>query len=180
MNTQCGKLNHAYTLLICYSLLYCPYFDLYKLLSMTTLDIILVAAVIVTTIIVWLIQRFVTVRRLAVTRERLQQHLLMTAQLQQLNKTLQTEKENLLQQVAIGQTQLQFLNEQYELLKRYQRENEILNGQLSMFKAKFQAAEDRLENQKKEIEQIGEYFKSEFKNFAQVILGEKTEKVICS
>jgi DNA recombination protein RmuC len=49
-----------------------------------------------------------------------------------------------------------------------------------MFKAKFQAAEERLENQKKEIEQIGEYFKSEFKNLAQAILGEKTEKFKCS
>ena len=116
---------------------------------MTTLDIILVATVIVTAIIVWLIQRFVTVRRLAVINERLQQYLLMMEQLQQLNKTLQTEKENLLQQVATAQTQLQFLNEQYELFKRYQKENEILTGQLSMFKAKFHAAEERLENQKK-------------------------------
>ena len=145
---------------------------------MSTLDIILVAAVIVTAIIVWLIQRSVNVNRLAVVNERFQQQLQMTEQLQQINKTLQTEKENLIQQIATAQSQLQFLNEQYNLSKRYQKENEILTSQLSMFKAKFQAAEERLENQKKEIEQIGEHFKSEFKNLAQTILGEKTEKFI--
>jgi cell division protein FtsB len=116
---------------------------------MTTLDIILVTAVIFTAIIVWLIQRSVHVNKLAVINERFQQQLQMTEQLQQINRTLQTEKENLFQQIATAQSQLQFLNEQYILSKRYQKENEILTVQLSMFKAKFHAAEERLENQKK-------------------------------
>jgi LAS superfamily LD-carboxypeptidase LdcB len=116
---------------------------------MSILDIILAAAIIVTAIVVWLIQRYVTIGKFAVVNERLQQQMQSIEQLQQVNKILQTEKENLIQQVATAQTQLQFLNEQYNLSKRYQKENEILNSQLSMFKAKFQSAEEKLESQKK-------------------------------
>jgi DNA recombination protein RmuC len=145
---------------------------------MSTLDIILIAAIIVTAIIVWLIQRSVTVSKLSVINERLQQQLQMIEHLHELNKTLQTEKENLIQQVATAQGQVQFLNEQYNLSKRYQKENEILISQLSMFKSKFHAAEEKLENQKKEVEQIGERFKFEFKNLAETILEEKTQKFI--
>ena len=143
---------------------------------MSILDIILAAAIIVTAILGWLIQRYVTIGKSAVINERLQQQMQSAEQLQQANKTLQTEKENLIQQVATAQSQLQFLNEQYNLSKRYQKENEILNSQLSMFKAKFQSAEEKLENQKKEMEQLGEHFKFEFKKLAQAILAEKTEK----
>src|SRR6476660_9471677 len=116
---------------------------------MSTLDITLVAAVVVMAIIVLLIQRSINANRLVVINERFQQQLQMTEQLQLTNKTLQTEKEALIQEIATVQSQLQFLNEQYDLCKRYQKENEILNSQLFMFKAKFQAAEERLENQKK-------------------------------
>src|SRR4051812_47632308 len=105
---------------------------------MSTLDIILIASAIVTAIIVWFIQRSIYGKRRAVINEKFQQQLQMTEQLQQQNQTLQTEKENLIQQIATAQSQLQFLNEQYNLCKRYQKENVILNSQLSLFKAKFQ------------------------------------------
>src|SRR5690242_14283185 len=99
---------------------------------MSTLDIILVAAVGVTAIIVWFIQHSISVKKLAVINERLEQQEQMTEQLQQLNNALQADKEQLIEQVAITKSQLQFLNEQYELSKRYQKENEILNSQLFM------------------------------------------------
>jgi DNA recombination protein RmuC len=143
---------------------------------MSTLDIILIAAVIISVIIVGLIQHSIYTKKLAVVNERFQQQVQMAEQLQQLAKSLQTEKENLIEQIVTAQSQLQFLNEQYNLYKRYQKENEILTSQLSMFKAKFQAAEEKLENQKKEVEQMGEHFRFEFKNLAQNILEEKTEK----
>src|SRR6476620_2106957 len=99
---------------------------------MSTTDIILIAAVVVTAIIVWLIQHSISVKRLSVSNERLQQQLQTIEDLQQLNKTLQTEKENLIQQVATTESQVLFLNEQYNLSRRYQKENEILTSQLSM------------------------------------------------
>src|SRR4051812_22962103 len=134
---------------------------------MSTLDILLIVAIVIAPIVTWLMQQSVTAKMLNAIKERLQQQLQVTEQLQEVNKTLQTEKENLIQQVTTAQNQLQFLNDQYNLFKRYQKENEILTGQLSMFKAKFQATEEKLENQKKEAGQIGEHFKLEFKNLAQ-------------
>ncbi len=67
-------------------------------LSMSILDIILAAAIIITAILGWLIQRYVTIGKFAVINERLQQQMQSAEQLQQANKTLQTEKENLIQQ----------------------------------------------------------------------------------
>jgi len=143
---------------------------------MSTLDIILTAAIIVTAITGWLIQHSISIKKFAVLNERFQQQLQTREHLHELNKTLQTERENLIRQVATAQGQIQFLNEQYNLSKRYQKENEILISQLSMFKSKFHAAEEKLENQKKEVEQIGERFKFEFENLAETILEEKTRK----
>lgn len=121
-------------------------------------------------------QRSASAGKLAVAGDRLQQQEHVLAQLQQQHIKLQTEKEILLQQCAKAESQVAFLNEQYTLSKRYQKDNEILQSQLSLFKAKFQSAEEKLENQKKDIEQLGEHFKFEFKNLAQNILEEKSEK----
>ncbi|HRI20532.1 MAG TPA: DNA recombination protein RmuC [Panacibacter sp.] len=142
----------------------------------TPIILILIAAVLLTGIIVWLVQRSLLNNKLLITNERLQQQLQLVNRLQQQHNELQTEKESLLQQYAKAENQVQFLNEQYAFSKRYQKDNEILQSQLSMFKAKYQSAEEKLESQKKDIEQLGEHFKVEFKNLAQSILEEKSEK----
>ena len=91
-------------------------------------------------------------------------------------KSLQGEKETLIRQCVQAESQLSFLNEQYNLSKRYQKENELLLSQLAMFKAKYHATEEKLETQKQEIESLGNRFRFEFRNLAQTILDEKSEK----
>jgi DNA recombination protein RmuC len=137
---------------------------------------IFIISIFLTGIIVWFIHRAVTGNKLITINERLQEQAKAFYILQQDHKNLQSEKESLIEQCAKAESQLSFLQEQYHLSKRYQKENELLQTQQAMFKAKYQAAEEKLQHQKKDMEQLGDHFKFEFKNLAQTILEEKTEK----
>lgn len=138
--------------------------------------ILFIILIFFTGIIVWFMQRAVTGNKLITITERLQEQAKAFSILQQDYKNLQSEKESLIEQCATAESQLSFLQEQYHLSKRYQKENELLQTQHAMFKAKYQAAEEKLQHQKKDMEQLGDHFKFEFKNLAQTILEEKTEK----
>ncbi len=135
-----------------------------------------IVAVCLTGIIVWLVHRAFTANQLTTIDERLQERVKAFNLLQQDYKILQSEKESLIEQCAKATSELSFLQEQYHLSKRYQKENELLQTQHAMFKAKYQAAEEKLLHQKNEMEQLGNHFKFEFKNLAQAILEEKSEK----
>jgi len=115
-------------------------------------------------------------QKLAVLNDRLSQQTSLNHSLHASLKLLQSEKDALIRQSANAESQLQFLNEQYQLSKRHQKENELMQSQLAMFKAKFQAAEEKLRVQKQEIEELGNHFRFEFRNLAQSILEEKSEK----
>lgn len=138
--------------------------------------IFFIITILVTGIIVWFIQRAFTSGKLAHLNDKLQEQVRIYCMLQQDSKVLQSDKESLIEKHAKAESQLAFLREQYILLTRYQKENEVLQTQHAMFKAKYQAAEDKLQNQKREMEQLGDRFKFEFKNLAQTILEEKSEK----
>lgn len=148
-----------------------------KLMSATVIAVF-ITCIILTGVIVGLIFRTIAANRLASINERLQQQETAFDMLQENYKKLQSEKELLIELCAKAESQTGFLQEQYSLSKRYQKENELLLGQHAMFKAKYQAAEEKLLNQKKDLEQLGDHFKFEFKNLAQSILEEKSEKFI--
>jgi DNA recombination protein RmuC len=138
--------------------------------------ILLLSAILFAAFIVWMLLRASSVQKLAVANERLQQQFQVLVQLQTDYKNLRLEKESLQEKYHRTEIECQFLNEQNAVSKRYQKENEIFQNQLALFKAKFQAAEEKLETQKKEMQELGDRFKSEFRNLAQTILEEKTQK----
>jgi DNA recombination protein RmuC len=138
--------------------------------------ILLLSAILFAAFIVWMLLRASSVQKLAVVNERLQQQFQVLVQLQTDYKNLRLEKESLQEKYHRTEIECQFLNEQNAVSKRYQKENEIFQNQLALFKAKFQAAEEKLETQKKEMQELGDRFKAEFRNLAQTILEEKTQK----
>ena len=142
----------------------------------TQIFILLLSAILFAAFIVWMLLRASSVQKLAVANERLQQQFQVLVQLQTDYKNLRLEKESLMEKYHRTEIECQFLNEQNAVSKRYQKENEIFQNQLALFKAKFQAAEEKLETQKKEMQELGDRFKSEFRNLAQTILEEKTQK----
>lgn len=143
---------------------------------LSTIDFIIVAAGFVIAVIAWLIAKQSGNGKLYAATEKLMQQEAHLAQLISNCNELRHQKEQLIQQYAKTEGLLQSMTEQCNGLKKYQRDNEILNNQLAMFKEKFHAAEEKLELQKAELEMIGSQFKHEFKNLAQTILEEKTEK----
>ena len=144
---------------------------------MTVTQIVLVIISIGTAAVIsWLLARAQLSGATATLKSNLHEQLNLVTNYEAKVKSLQAEKEALIRQHVQAETQLTFLNEQYNLSKRYQKENELLQAQLAMFKAKYQATEEKLETQKQEIESIGNRFRFEFRNLAQTILDEKTEK----
>src|SRR5688500_7991407 len=144
---------------------------------MTVAQIVLIIlSLISVAVISWLLARAQSAASTASLRSNLQEQLNALNNFEAKMRLLQTEKEALIRQHVQAETQLGFLNEQYNLSKRYQKENELLQAQLAMFKAKYQATEEKLETQKQEIESIGNRFRFEFRNLAQTILDEKSEK----
>jgi len=144
---------------------------------LTTVTIILLlSAILFAAFIVWMLLRSYSGQKQAVANDRLQQQYQVLVRLQTDFTNLKLEKESLQQQYIRTDIECQFLNEQNAISKRYQKENEILQNQLALFKAKFQAAEEKLETQKKEMQELGDRFRSEFRNLAQSILEEKTQK----
>lgn len=138
--------------------------------------IILLAAIAVTALVVYVLMRSIAAGKIAVSNDRREQQSALLAGLHGSIATLQAEKEALIRQCSAAESEQHFLQQQYDLAKRYQKENELLLQQLAMFKAKYQAATDKLDTQKADLEQLGDHFKYEFRNLAQTILEEKTEK----
>lgn len=143
---------------------------------LTTTDILIAAAGIIAAILAWLFTKQSAHSRLCAAHEKLAQQETQLAQLTKAANELRQQKDILLQQSAKTEGLLQSMTEQCNGLKRYQRDNEIINTQLTLYKTKFHAAEEKLELQKAELEMIGSQFKYEFRNLAQTIFEEKTEK----
>jgi DNA recombination protein RmuC len=144
---------------------------------MTVTQIVLIVISIGTAAAIsWLLARAQSAAATATLKSNLHEQLNLVTNHEAKVKSLQAEKEALIRQHVQAETQLNFLTEQYNVSKRYQKENELLQAQLAMFKAKYQATEEKLETQKQEIESIGNRFRFEFRNLAQTILDEKTEK----
>ncbi len=144
---------------------------------METMNMLITAlACVLTGIIIWLALRSYFSKQLAVLTEKLDQQTQTNLQSKTDNERLHKEKEELIAHVTRNESRLQFLEDQNTSYQRYQKEYQIIQSQLAMFKAKFQAAEEKLLLQKEEMEQIGDRFKFEFKNLAQSILEEKTQK----
>ncbi|MDQ2752652.1 MAG: DNA recombination protein RmuC, partial [Bacteroidota bacterium] len=143
---------------------------------LSTINILIAAGGIVVAIVIWLITRGAYNSKLSVANEKVLQDEHLIAQLTNNCNELQVHKENLLQQSAKTEGLLQSLTEQCNGLKKYQRDNEILNNQLILYKTKFHAAEEKLEVQKAELEMIGSQFTHQFKTLAQEILDEKSAK----
>src|ERR1700738_929971 len=109
-------------------------------MSAVTITLI-IAASLLSGILVWLAQRYASANKLAVFNERLQQQSQLLEQVQAEKPKLQSETQQSTHQLAVAGGRLQLLEEQYRLYQHQQKENQFLQNQLAQFKAKFQSAE---------------------------------------
>lgn len=97
-------------------------------------------------------------------------------QLHSERQLLINEKDNLLARANRAESRNEFLDQQYEAFIKLQNENALVQRQLATVTALHHASEQKLANQKEELNHIGEKFRFEFRNLAQNILEEKSEK----
>jgi DNA recombination protein RmuC len=96
--------------------------------------------------------------------------------LHQLNQKLSSEKEDYFGRYQAITGKLSVLEQEHSKAQQLQLDHQALVKQLATMKEQLNAANEKLLTQKQDVEQLGEKFRFEFKNLAQGILDEKTQK----
>ena len=134
------------------------------------------AGVILSGLICWLYFRNQLQQKHLPLEEKLQQQQTAFIQLLAERNALQTDKDNLLQRAATAESRNSFLDEQYRLYGLLQQEFQLSQNQLTTARATVKNTEEKLEQQKEELNNIGQKFQAEFRNLAQTLLDEKAKK----
>ncbi len=132
------------------------------------------AGIIIAAIIAYFLHRAVLKNQSDALLERLQQQTNAQNQLQQQFQQLQKDI------LVIQATKAEFLNDslnaQIIAYDKLQQQYQFTQNQFTAIKENLKNAEEKLALQKEELNKIGESFKFEFRNLAQNILEEKTQK----
>jgi DNA recombination protein RmuC len=134
------------------------------------------AGVILTAIIAHFAHRSLMKNQSATLLERLQQQSNSQNQLQQQVVQLQNDKDILLAKATKAEYFAESLSAQNMAYEKLLQEYQVVQNQFAAIKEKLGNAEEKLASQKEELNKIGESFKFEFRNLAQNILEEKTQK----
>ncbi|HEY8660066.1 MAG TPA: DNA recombination protein RmuC [Hanamia sp.] len=134
------------------------------------------AGIIITAIIAYLLHRSLVKNQTATLVERLQQQSNLQNQLQLQVLQLQKDKDLLLAQATKAEYLSESLTAQNIAYNKLQQEYQAVQNQFVAINENLKNAEEKLALQKEELNKIGESFKFEFRNLAQNILEEKTQK----
>jgi DNA recombination protein RmuC len=134
------------------------------------------AGIIITAIIAYLLHRSLVKNQMATLVERLQQQSSSQNQLQLQVLQLQKDKDLLLAQATKAEYLGESLAAQNIAYNKLQQEYQVVQNQFVAINENLKNAEEKLALQKEELNKIGESFKFEFRNLAQNILEEKTQK----
>ena len=143
---------------------------------MITTILYFAAGIIITAIVAFFSHRSFVKNQSATLLERLQQQTNAQNQLQQQHLQLQKEKDILLAQASKAEYLNESLHVQNIAYDKLQQEYQLVQNQFTAVKENLKNAEEKLALQKEELNKIGESFKFEFRNLAQNILEEKTQK----
>lgn len=108
--------------------------------------------------------------------ERLQQQAISANELQYQFRQIQKEKDALLIRASRADYLDEAFDEQTIALDRIRQDYQLVQNEFAAIKENLKNAEEKLALQKEELSKIGESFKFEFRNLAQNILEEKTQK----
>ncbi|MDQ2719439.1 MAG: DNA recombination protein RmuC [Bacteroidota bacterium] len=135
-----------------------------------------ITGIIFTAIVAWFLYRSVLKTRLASLMEKLQEQINAKNQLQQQVQQLQKEKDILIAKAVKAEFLNDSLNEKNSAFDQLQKQYQFVQNQFSATKESLKNNEEKLALQKEELSKIGESFKFEFRNLAQNILEEKTQR----
>lgn len=113
-------------------------------------------------------------QQLATTQDLLQREREMVQSLQAQKEKLQQEKDQLLGRAVEAEGANKFLQEEFQQYTILRITHQEVQKNFTQLEAQLENAYEKLGHQKKELEDMGEKFRFEFKNLAQGILEEKT------
>ena len=143
---------------------------------MTQLILPFAAGALLSLLFCWLLFRSRLQQKYLPLQEKLQLQITAFNQLMAERNELQAEKETLLERAAGAESRNGFLDEQNRLYGLLQLDYQQSQNQLTMARAAIKNAEEKLELQKEELNNIGQKFQAEFRNLAQTLLDEKAKK----
>jgi DNA recombination protein RmuC len=131
--------------------------------------------IILSVVLCWLFFRNQLKHQLIPVEQKLQQQLIEFNGLVADRNALQLRKEELLGRTAAAETRNEYLQEQYQQFVLLQQNHHEIQKQLTEANAALKNTQEKLLQQKGELNQIGEKFKFEFRNLAQSIMEEKSK-----
>ena len=144
---------------------------------MTTILIVsIILTALLSFVLAWLFFKQKLGRETSILQERLDQSGKQLLNLQNQYETSSREALELNSRASRAESQNEMLSRQAEAHASLMNIHAEAQSQLAVMKAKLTAAEEKLLSQKKDVEELGEKFKFEFRTLAQNILEEKTEK----
>ena len=143
---------------------------------MTTSILVFLAGITLAAIAAYFLHRIILKNQLSVLQEKLQQQTNAQNTLEIRVQTLQSEKDSLLQTASKAAYLEESLQLQTKAFHHLQEEHLQVQNQFVAVKEKLLNAEEKLALQKEELSELGESFKFEFRNLAQNILEEKTQR----
>ncbi|QNA46461.1 DNA recombination protein RmuC [Lacibacter sediminis] len=133
-------------------------------------------SLIVGALIGWLISQTKSGKSVALLTEKSRQLESAYNELVQSNQKLSVEREDYFGRLQAISGKVAVLELEQAKAHQLQLDYQAALNQLAAMKEQLNAANEKLETQKQDVEQLGEKFRFEFKNLAQGILDEKTQK----
>ncbi|MEO5648280.1 MAG: DNA recombination protein RmuC [Chitinophagaceae bacterium] len=143
---------------------------------MSEILITLLVTFTLTSLITWWFTRNITSKQAAILAERLSHQVTASATLQANYNNLNTENAELSSRATRAESRNELLEDYAIKYNQLRGDYTTAQSQLSALKENLKSAEEKLAGQKQELQEIGEKFRFEFRNLAQTILEEKSEK----
>ena len=134
------------------------------------------AGIVLAAVVAWLLYRSLYRNMAAGFRNQLAEQSLLVQQLNDRNRQLQSEKENLVPLAAQATFFENALRLKEQSFDQVQKDYQEVQTRLSALNENHKNVLEKLALQKQELNTMGEAFKFEFRNLAQNILEEKTQK----
>jgi DNA recombination protein RmuC len=135
-----------------------------------------IAGILIASLVGYFLHRSMIRNQLNAFREKEEQNAITINGLQQQCRQLQKEKEELITRATKAEFFEEALNARNISFEHLQEEHQAIQNQFAAVKENYKNSLEKLASQKEELNQIGEAFKFEFRNLAQNILEEKTQK----
>lgn len=143
---------------------------------MSDLIFYFLSGLILSAVLTWFFSKYIFNQQIIFLRTNLDRKESEYANLIQGKNQWQAEKEILQKSLATAETRILFLDQQYNLFVQLQEDYRGMQSELAVATSNLKNAQEKLENQKEELNNIGAKFKYEFQNLAQSILDEKSLK----